>query len=188
MFLFSARTNASPLPDRVLSEDVVDITNIAPYFNYHTECDATWKNSVRMKYIYFVEPSLPNVTLSISTSWIIRHPKNVAKALAKGGFKLTTSHTTNCGWIIVSTVSNLAVKRGEIRFKQTEGLDVTIYYSPKEETITKIEDLLKNTYPTTEIALVVICSTSPVWLWVLLIVSSKLKFISRAFGRIHVSG
>jgi len=53
----------------------------------------------------------------------------------------------------VSKVLEAAVTRGEIRFKQREGFNATIYCLPTEETIAKIEDVLKNTYPKKEIGM-----------------------------------
>lgn len=158
LLLLLGRANASPLPDQTSSGEAVNITNIAPYFNYHTECYVGGT-----KYIYFLEPTSPNVTLSISAGWKIRYPKDLANVLVKNGFEMITPHTTNCGWTIVSKVSNAAVYRGEIGFKQTKGLDATTYYLPKEETVTRIEEVLRSTFPKVEITVIVLAFTIIIW-------------------------
>ena len=71
---------------------------------------------------------------------------------------------------MVSKVSKAAVKRGEIGFKQTEGLDAAIYYLPKEETVTGVEDVLRSTFPKVEIVTIVLFSTFTVWATVVFLV------------------
>jgi len=88
---------------------------------------------------------------------------NESYVLVENGFEMVIPHTTNFGWTIVSKVSKAAVYRGEIGFKQTEGLDATTYYLPKEETVMRIEDLLRSTYPKVEIAVMVLAFTIIIW-------------------------
>jgi len=148
LFLFLGRANASPPPDQTPSGEVAETTNITPSFKYHTEC-----NVGGTRYIYFSDSASPNVILSISAIWGTWYPKDLADALVKSGFDIATLCTTNWGWAVVSKVSEAAVKRGGIRFKQREGFNATTYCLPTEETIAKIEDVLKNTYPKKEIGM-----------------------------------
>ncbi len=62
----------------------------------------------------------------------------------------------------MSKVSKAAVYCGEIRFKQMEGLDATTYYLLKE-TVTRIKDVLRNTFPKVEITIMVLAIMTIIW-------------------------
>ena len=126
----------------------METTNITPSFNYHTGCNAGGTS-----YICFSSPASPNVILSISAIWGTWYPKDFSNALVKSCFNIATPCTTICEWAVVLKVSEAAVKRGGIRFKQREGFNATTYCLPTEETIAKIEDVLKNMYPKKEIGM-----------------------------------
>ena len=62
----------------------------------------------------------------------------------------------------MSKVSKAAVYRGGIGFKQMEGLDATTYYLLKK-TVTRIEDVLRNTVPKVEITIMVLAIMTIIW-------------------------
>ena len=164
----------SPVPEELSQRDVAIATGNASAVvltpqdsDNHPSC-----HGVSRHYVYFIESSNPNITFFIDTPWYVRYHKDLKKALVKGGFNITSPHTAHCNWIVVDHVVKAAVERGDIGFKETEGLDATTYYQPSEETVLRIRNILQNTYPAVEIAMVVIFCTSPLWLPVLLILAS----------------
>lgn len=165
---------AFPVPKALSQRDVAVATGngtavvLTPQdSDNHPSCHGVSKH-----YVYFIEPSNPNITFFIDTPWYVVYYKDLKKRLVKTGFNITSPHTAHCNWIVVDHVVKAAVERGDIGFKETEGLDATTYYQPSEEIVLSIRKILENTFPSVEIAMVVIFCTSPLWIPILFVLVS----------------
>jgi hypothetical protein len=109
-------------------------------------------------YVYFRDPTEPGTLLAIDTPWYCRYGLDLSeKALPKAGFeKLPSDYgPPRCGWQWAGGVTKKAVWRGQYAYHNTM-INGTLAERPSDETFERITRVLEDTYPTAEIAMIVV--------------------------------
>jgi hypothetical protein len=97
-------------------------------------------------YIYFNKNETSTDYYVIRTAWMLSYPNKIKTQLKSNNFNIFDSNPSNeCGWKLISRITNIGIYTGYIYVK---GNNVN--------TIDEIAgDILRNTYPTLEIMLII---------------------------------
>ncbi len=96
-------------------------------------------------FIYVANNQTTDNYYVIRTAWLITYPKNLKKELKKNNVYIyDKAPVSNCGWTLISKISNYAVSYGNIYRKNKQDLEF-------EE---KLTNIVYSKYPTLEIFII----------------------------------
>jgi hypothetical protein len=125
-----------------------------PGVHRKTKCLSGAPNVRHIKFVGAVLVTPPPL-YAVTTQWTIHYPSQLRKAFEDAGFQIIQSDdplynkTMGCYWFWSWTYSSISVKRGTINVLGTDS-----YPTGVPEDITRIVNILKSTYPFTEITLI----------------------------------
>jgi hypothetical protein len=147
-------TSVAAIPQQNIDQS----SNYPNYIKYG--CNSQTGNA----FIWFQSTANKSVTYQITTGWYINYPNTIKDYL--NTFKndiiiLTDSPYGTCGWIDYAHIYLTAIERGEIAYQSLDK------YAVRNDTILNIATKsLRDTYPTTEISLIVLFVALPIIIFV----------------------